>query len=103
MLSQSLLSVGVLGTLPVIGISLYLLFNMIYRPYPFRDLFFLVVVISGMSDTSALGTTPTNLSLLFLMASVMPRAPARRIALPSGFVGNLQSNKRPLISGGAPA
>ncbi len=101
MLLQSLLSVGFIGTLPVLVISVYLLFSMIYRPYAFRDLFFLVVVISGISDTSALATTPTNLSLLLLMASVMPRAPARRLTLPRALISNLPPGKRALVSRGA--
>ena len=77
MLLQSLLSVGIIGTAPIIVLTIYLLFNLVYRPYPFRDLFFLVVIISAISDTSALGTTPTMLTLLFIMASVMPQAPTR--------------------------
>jgi O-antigen ligase len=86
MLLQSLLSVGFIGTLPAVAIILYLLFNAIYRPYPFRDLFVLIVVISAISDTSALGTTPTVLTLLLFMASLLPSAPARhRRRLPATF------------------
>jgi exopolysaccharide production protein ExoQ len=77
MLLQSLLSVGFVGTLPILALTFHLLFSLVFRPYPFRDLFFLITIISAISDTGALGTTPTMLTLLFIMASVLPKAPAR--------------------------
>lgn len=77
MFLQSLLSVGIIGTLPIVVVMFYLFFNLLYRPYRLRDLFFVIIFISGISDTSALGTTPSILTLLFLMISVMPRAATR--------------------------
>src|SRR5262249_38395615 len=75
MLLQSLLSVGFVGTLPILAVTFYLLYSVVFRPYPFRDMFFLITIISAISDTAALGTTPTMLTLLFIMASVLPKAP----------------------------
>jgi exopolysaccharide production protein ExoQ len=77
MLLQSLLSVGLAGTIPIILVVLYLFFNLLYRPNRFRDLFFVVIFISGISDTSALGTTPSILTLLFLVISILPQGAAR--------------------------
>ena len=74
MLLQSLLSVGLMGTIPIILVVLYLFFQLLYRPNRFRDMFFVIIFISGISDTSALGTTPSILTLLFLVISVMPQA-----------------------------
>ncbi|MDB5393541.1 MAG: hypothetical protein JWM91_1047 [Rhodospirillales bacterium] len=91
MLLQSLLSVGFVGTAPVVAVALYLLFNMLYRPYPLRDLFFLIVMISAISDTSALGTTPTVLTLLLFVASVLPQAPTRRQPMLSAGFARMQA------------
>ncbi len=102
MLLQSLLSVGFLGTLPALAVTLYLFYSLIFRPYPFRDLFFLVVIISAISDTSALGTTPTILTLLFMMASVLPKAPARgRSAAPARIFSTEAMPKGVSVSGNA--
>ena len=105
MLLQSLLSVGFIGTLPIIAVVIYLFVNMLYRPNRFRDLFFVIIFLSGISDTSALGTTPSILTLLFLMISVMPQLPSRS-ALPLGLgvVSGMRSKDRQLsIAGGPPA
>jgi O-antigen ligase len=77
MLLQSLLSVGFVGTFPIVIVMFCLFFDLLYRPYRLRDLFFVIIFISGISDTSALGTTPSILTLLFLMISVMPRVDTR--------------------------
>ena len=102
MLLQSLLSVGFVGTLPVLAVTFYLLYSMVFRPYPFRDLFFLVTIISAIADTSALGTTPTMLTLLFIMASVLPRAPTRGYsATPAKVLSMGPMPRGALISGSA--
>jgi exopolysaccharide production protein ExoQ len=100
MLLQSLLSVGFVGTLPILAVTLYLSFSLVFRPYPFRDMFFVIVIISAISDTSALGTTPTMLTLLFIMASVLPKAPARgRSAAPTKVFSMEAMSKGASISG----
>jgi O-antigen ligase len=77
MLLQSLFSVGLIGTIPIIIVILMLFVNLLKRPNRFRDLFLISLVVDGISDTSALGTTPTVLTLLFLIISILPTAPAR--------------------------
>ncbi len=77
MLLQSLFSVGIIGTLPIVIMVFILLYNMVVRPNRFRDLFLISLIVDGISDTSALGTTPTVLTLLFLVISVLPPTPAR--------------------------
>ena len=102
MLLQSLLSVGFVGTLPVLAVTFYLLSSLVFRPYPFRDMFFLITIISAISDTSALGTTPTMLTLLFIMASVLPKAPARgQSAMPAKVFSMEVMPKGALIAGNA--
>jgi exopolysaccharide production protein ExoQ len=77
MLLQSLFSVGLIGTIPILVVILILFVNLLKRPNRFRDLFLISLVVDGISDTSALGTTPTVLTLLFLIISILPTAPAR--------------------------
>lgn len=77
MLLQSLMSVGFIGTLPIVGVIFYLFFSMLYKPNKFRDLFFVIIFIAGISDTSALGTTPSILTLFFLIISIMPQSASK--------------------------
>lgn len=106
MMLQSLLSVGFVGTAPIVALAFYLLFNFIYRPYPLRDLFFLMVAISAIADAGALASTPTILTLFFMMASVLPQAPARRPAVSAtkawAVKGLRSAGGRAMITGSAP-
>ncbi len=100
LLLQSLLSVGFVGTAPIIILLFSLIFSLILRPNRFRDLFLIIILVDGLTDTGALGTTPTVLTLLFFMISVLPRAPLRSLspvavgALPA--TGPLLQQRRPV-------
>jgi O-antigen ligase len=72
MFLQSLLSVGFLGTLPLLLLLGWLAAKCLARPSPILAYFFIFVVIASLSDTSALGTTPTVLTLLFMLVSIPP-------------------------------
>ena len=71
LLLQNLLSVGFIGTLPLVGLFLKLVIDMARgRPAPLRVLFLVMVFVTGITDPSALGTTPTVLTLVFMLASL---------------------------------
>jgi O-antigen ligase len=73
MLLQNLLSVGFIGTLPLAGLLLKLIVDTVRgRRDPLGVLFLTVVFISGITDPSAVGTTPTVLTIMFMMASIWP-------------------------------
>jgi O-antigen ligase len=74
---QLLLSVGFIGTLPTVIVLVALLWKIIVRPHPFRDFFVVVIIVTGISDAIALGSTPTVLTLMFFVASVLPPTPVR--------------------------
>lgn len=69
---QNLLSVGALGTLPLIGLLGFLSFRCFTRPAPIVIYVLAVVLISSISDTDAIGTTPTLVTLLLFAVSVWP-------------------------------
>jgi len=91
LLLQSLLSVGFIGTAPILILLCYLIFQLISRPNFFRDLFLILIIVDGITDTGALGTTPTVLTLLFLVISILPPTASKKqnsnAAAPSPFVG----------------
>jgi O-antigen ligase len=69
---QSLLSVGILGTIPFVIVLGYLTYRMVKRPIPFVCYMIVTVLISGMTDTDAIAYTPTLMTMLFFVASVWP-------------------------------
>jgi O-antigen ligase len=74
---QNLLSVGALGTLPLIGLLGFLSFKCFTRPTPIVLYVLVDVLISSISDTDAIGTTPTLVTLLLFAVSIWPdRSPA---------------------------
>ncbi len=72
MFLQSLLSVGFLGTLPLVLLLGWLAAKCLSRPSPMLAYVFILVAVSSMADTAALGTTPTVLTLLFMLVSIPP-------------------------------
>jgi len=74
---QNMLSVGLLGTLPLLALFVVLLVKACRQPLPFRDFYVVVALIGGLADNQAAGTTPTLLMLLFFTAAVWPDRPAR--------------------------
>jgi exopolysaccharide production protein ExoQ len=81
MLLQNMLSVGIVGTLPVVALLFYLLFQMILHPYRFRDVFFIIIFTMGLTDTRALGSTPSSLTLLFFIITLVPQPSERNRVL----------------------
>ena len=69
---QNLLSVGCLGLLPLIGVLLYLAYRCFRRPVPIVLYVLITILISSISDTDSIGTTPTLLTVLFFIASLWP-------------------------------
>jgi hypothetical protein len=95
-LLEVLLSVGLIGALPVMALLVHLGIDFVRRPAPFRDFFFIASLVDGLTESQVLGSTPTVLTLLLFMAAFWPsgnRTPAR----PDGK-GNLLS---PAPMGGA--
>jgi O-antigen ligase len=79
MLLQLLLSIGFVGTLPIIVVLLSLIWNVVVRPYPFRDFFLTIIIVTGISDAIALGSTPTVMTLLFFIICILPPTRSRSI------------------------
>ena len=69
---QSMLSVGGLGTIPLLGLLGCLLFKCFTRPVPIVCFILTLVLVSSISDTDTIGTTPTLMTLLFFVASIWP-------------------------------
>lgn len=64
---QNLLGLGVLGTLPLAILVIYLLVEYVRAPDAFRDLFFFIMLVWGITVAGALGSTPTVMTLVSLV------------------------------------
>jgi O-antigen ligase len=69
---QNLLSVGCLGLVPLIGVLFYLAYRSCTRPVPIVLYTLVTILISSISDTDSIGTTPTLLTLMFFIVSIWP-------------------------------
>ena len=76
MLLQNLLSVGIIGTIPLVVLVIYLVVGYVRRPEPLRDFFFFFTMIYGITEAGAFGTTPSILTL-FLFIGVAHAAVMR--------------------------
>lgn len=65
---QSLLTVGVIGTLPLLLAVGKQLVDLFKQPYPLRDVTLVFVLISGMLEAGAIGPTPNLLTFFWLFA-----------------------------------
>lgn len=74
---QTLLSVGFLGLVPMVGMLIGMSVQFLVRPVSIVTYFLVAILISSVSDTDALGTTPTVMTLVFMIISIWPE-PARR-------------------------
>ena len=79
MLLQSLLSTGIVGTIPMVLLCVLLLIDYVRKPDPLRDLFFLVTLIGGITEAGAFGATPALLTL-FLFLGLFRRHASRATA-----------------------
>lgn len=69
---QNLLSVGVIGIIPLITLLLYLIYKCFTKQIPIICYTLVIVLISSISDTDSIGTTPTLMTILFFLSSVWP-------------------------------
>jgi O-antigen ligase len=78
---QNMLSVGLIGTLPMAALFVWLAIQYVRRPCDFRDFFAVSAFVAGMADNQAFGTTPTVMMALFFVASLLPDpVPVRSLA-----------------------
>ncbi len=77
---QNLLSVGFVGVLPMIGLLIWMGVRFLTRPVSIVTYFLVVILVSSISDTDALGTTPTLMTMVFLIISVWPEPSPRAAA-----------------------
>jgi predicted membrane channel-forming protein YqfA (hemolysin III family) len=68
MLLQSLLGVGVAGTLFLILALFGQAVTLVKRPAAFRDLLFIFVVVMGLTEAAALRPMPNTLLLLWFVS-----------------------------------
>ena len=85
---QNMLSVGLIGTLPMAALFVWLAIQYVRRPSDFRDFFAVSAFVAGMADNQAFGTTPTVMMMLFFTASLLadPVAPNAKPRLELGPV-----------------
>ncbi len=69
---QNLLSVGGLGMIPLVVLLAYLVVRCFARPIPIVCYTLVVVLVSSISDTDSIGTTPTLMTVLFFVVSIWP-------------------------------
>jgi len=69
---QNLLSVGFVGMAPMVYLLIWLSVRFLIRPVSVVTYFLVGILISSISDTDALGTTPTVMTLVFMLISIWP-------------------------------
>jgi hypothetical protein len=71
MILQSLLTLGLIGTLPLL-IALWRQIAVFFKdPAAFRDLLLIFVVLTGIAESGAIGPTPSVLTLIWFI-SIFP-------------------------------
>lgn len=65
---QNLLSVGIIGTFPIVFVILVLIRDFFKTPNSFRDITLLIVLFSGLLEGGAIGSTPNLLTLFWLIS-----------------------------------
>jgi O-antigen ligase len=68
MMLQSVLTVGIVGTLPLLAVLAWQAIAFFKNPVPFRDLLFLLVALMGIVEAAALLPTPNALMLLWFVS-----------------------------------
>ncbi len=69
---QNMLSVGLIGTVPMAALFIWLGVQYFRRPSDFRDFYAVLSLVAGIAENQAFGTTPTILMLIFFTSSTMP-------------------------------
>ncbi len=75
---QNLLSVGIAGIIPLIALLVYLTIRCFARPIPIVCYTLVIVLVSSISDTDSIGTTPTLMTVIFFVISIWPGLDAKR-------------------------
>ena len=96
---QNLLSVGAVGMLPLIGLLAYLTYRCCVKPLPIVCYTLVLVLISSVSDTDSIGTTPTLMTVIFFAVSIWPGLEAS--AQPTRATPRFANDLRPLLRSGA--
>ncbi len=73
MLLQNLLAVGVIGTVPLLGMIFKMLTDLVRAPDARRDLFTILMLVWGVTVAGAFGSTPTVLSLAIFCVLALSR------------------------------
>lgn len=91
---QNLLSVGIVGMIPLIALLVYLTIRCFARPIPWVCYMLAIVLVSSISDTDTIGTTPTLMTVIFFAVSIWPGLDAKRpIPRPKPRAGHHPSRK----------
>jgi O-antigen ligase len=69
---QNLLSVGLVGMVPLISLLFYLAYCCCRNLNPFVMFTLIVIVASSVTDTDTIGQTPTLMTLTLFLAAVWP-------------------------------
>jgi O-antigen ligase len=83
-LLSMLLSVGLIGTLPIMVVLVRLGIDFVRRPAPFRDFFFVASLVSGLTESYVLGAVPTVATLMFFLTALWPAEVGQETSLGSG-------------------
>lgn len=72
LLLQNLLSVGALGTIPLLMVFGYLIYRTVKKPIPIVCYTLVWILVSSLTYAEPIGTTPTLITILIFVASVWP-------------------------------
>ncbi len=65
---QSLVTVGLVGTVPLLLIWLLQLLDFLRRPSPLRDAIFMVVIVNGLTESGVIGGVPSVITFLWAIS-----------------------------------
>jgi O-antigen ligase len=98
---QNLLSVGIVGTIPLVALLAYLTYRIVIRPIPFAVYMVITILIMSVSDATPIGTTPSLTTLLFFITAVWPGlegSPRRNVARQFAMVIARATGTRAVLS-----
>jgi O-antigen ligase len=65
---QSLVTLGLLGTIPLVAILAIQFLQFVREPSPFRDAMFMVVVVNGLTESGVISGVPLVISLVWAIS-----------------------------------
>ena len=72
LLLQNLISVGALGTFPLLIVFAYLVYRVVKRPIPIVCYTVVWILVSSLTYSEPIGTSPSLVTILIFLASVWP-------------------------------